>query len=234
MGASVRVLKSFRGLQLAVFGLALAASVASARDVAPDRIEEPARLVIGEPRLPPMAHTLFCMNAPQDCARRGGVAHTQAAALRDLESVNARVNGSISYLHNRGGLANERWVLFPGAGDCNDFAVSKRHALLARGWPSHALLLAEVVVPGGKHHLVVVARHASGGLVLDSIAVAIRGVADVPYRFVRAQSPNNPQLWVAVSRPTANVAMTQRKVIKSAGARRAASRVAANVDNNRP
>ena len=34
------------------------------------------------------------------------------------------------------------WRLYPRRGNCNDYAVTKRHALLAQGIPSSALLLA--------------------------------------------------------------------------------------------
>lgn len=55
-------------------------------------------------------------------------------------------------------LATEEWLLSPPAGDCNDYAITKRHKLLEFGWPSRALLLSEVVIPSGEHHLVLVVR----------------------------------------------------------------------------
>ena len=54
-----------------------------------------------------------------------------------------------------------------GMGDCNDHAITKRHILIAHGWPPRALLLSEVVVPSGQHDLVLVVRTKNADLVLE-------------------------------------------------------------------
>ena len=74
------------------------------------------------------------------------VAHAQ-----DLIEVNRDVNRAIEPREDAGTLLDERWIVGPKAGACHDYAVTKRHELLARGWPSRSLLLAEVVV-SGEHH----------------------------------------------------------------------------------
>jgi predicted transglutaminase-like cysteine proteinase len=51
----------------------------------------------------------------------------------------------------------------PSSGDCNDYAVTRRHDLIARGWPARSLLLAEVITSWGEHHLVVVVAHQRCG-----------------------------------------------------------------------
>jgi hypothetical protein len=76
--------------------------------------------------------------------RRGPIAVT-AERLDELLKVNAEINGSIVPKRNTEGLVSKGWMPSPKTGDCNDYAVTKRHQLLARGWPSRALLLAEVV-----------------------------------------------------------------------------------------
>ncbi|MET4279826.1 putative transglutaminase-like cysteine proteinase [Bradyrhizobium sp. F1.2.2] len=93
----------------------------------------------------------------------------------------------------------ETWLINPDRGDCNDYAVSKRHELLNRGWPAGALLLSEVVTKLGKHHLVVVVRTRSGTLVLDNLTPQTKPWARAPYRWVRSQMPNNPQLWTTIA-----------------------------------
>jgi len=113
----------------------------------------------------------------------------------DLREVNARVNRSIRPERNTGGLAAERWVIAPHAGDCNDYAVTKRHELLAQGWPSRSLLLAEVVTNWGEHHLVVVVRTGEGDFVLDNMTAAIQSWSRTPYQWVRVQSPRDPKWW---------------------------------------
>lgn len=71
----------------------------------------------------------------------------------------------------------EEWLLSPRHGDCNDYAVTKRHQLLAHGWPSHSLLLAEVAVAWGEHHLVLVVRTREDDLILDNLNREVRSVS---------------------------------------------------------
>ena len=95
--------------------------------------------------------------------------------------------------------AAETWLISPDRGDCNDYAVTKRHELLDRGWPARALLLSEVVVSSGEHHLVLVVRTRSGDLVLDNLTSQIKPWSRAPYRWVRIQKPNDSRLWTTIS-----------------------------------
>jgi predicted transglutaminase-like cysteine proteinase len=167
------------------------------------------RISFAEPTLAPMAHTMFCLNYPADCEvrdvdfRKRNIAMT-VQRLNELNRINRQVNRDIIPQENFGGLATEEWLVSPPAGDCNDYAVTKRHELLARGWPSRALLLSEVVVPSGEHHLVLVARmkDPDGGrdidLVLDNLNANLRPVTLTPYRWLRVESPINPKYWSTV------------------------------------
>ena len=90
-------------------------------------------------------------------------------------------------------------MINPDRGDCNDYAVSKRHELLKRGWPAGALLLSEVVTNSGEHHLVLVVRTRSGDLVLDNLTPQIKPWSRAPYRWVRIQMPNQTRLWATIA-----------------------------------
>src|SRR6201996_5794797 len=109
----------------------------------------------GSLTLPPMAYTQFCLRYAGECrphriAFRGGRLKLNAERWADLDDVNRTVNSSIRPEPNLAGLAGERWLINPASGDCNDYAVSKRHELVTRGFPMRALLLSEVVVRGGE------------------------------------------------------------------------------------
>lgn len=161
------------------------------------------RIPSDTPTLGPMAHTVFCLRYPKDCevkrmAFRGGKFELTPKRLNDLQEVNTRVNRSIRPERNVRGLAGEKWLLAPTLGDCNDYAVTKRHELLARGWPSRTLLLAEVVTHWGEHHLVLVVRTGDGDLVLDSLNPNIRMWSKASYQWVRIQSTWNPKRWSTV------------------------------------
>lgn len=164
-----------------------------------------ARLNFNLPSLAPMAYTLFCVRNQDECR----VSRTSAIAyrLRDiamtpkrwaqLERVNHRVNAAIEPMADTYG-SMETWRVSPNAGNCHDYAVTKRHELRKLGWPSRALLLSEVVTSWGEHHLVLVVRTSDGDLVLDNLRTNVRPVASTRYQWVRAQSPRNPNFWSSV------------------------------------
>ena len=171
------------------------------------------RISFEEPTLAPMAHVMFCMRYRADCLAQGNDFRKRNVAmtvdrLNELNSVNRSVNRDIVPQPNLGGLATEQWLVSPAAGDCNDYAVTKRHELLERGWPSRALLLSEVVVPDGEHHLVLVVRMTdrdsaqTSDLVLDNLSANLRPVGLTPYKWVRVESPSNPKYWSTVSVPS--------------------------------
>src|SRR5262249_18700968 len=125
------------------------------------------RIKLEAPSLSPIGHTRFCLQYPGDCATKGMAFRRKPVVLTEelwaeLVKVNRDVNRSIAPQRNTAGLWGERWLISPKAGDCNDYAVTKRHELLARGWPSRSLLLAEVVMPSSEHHLVLVVRTREG------------------------------------------------------------------------
>jgi len=159
------------------------------------------RIKLETPTLPPMAYTQFCLRYRDECRTRpmfrGGPVRLTEDRWGDLREVNQMVNREIAPERNELGLAGEQWVINPVRGDCNDYAVSKRHELLARGWPARALLLSEVVVNSGEHHLILVVRTTSGDLVLDNMTSQIKPWSRVPYRWVRMQMPNS-KLWTTI------------------------------------
>jgi predicted transglutaminase-like cysteine proteinase len=161
------------------------------------------RIRFETPTLPPMAYTMFCLHYEDECRAkplfRGGPVRLTEERWAEITGVNQIVNHRIIPEQNEGGLAGEKWLINPDRGDCNDYAVSKRHELLERGWPARTLLLSEVVTNSGEHHLVLVVRTTSGDLVLDNLTAQIRPWSRVPYRWVRIQMPNKPKYWATMA-----------------------------------
>jgi len=157
------------------------------------------------PALAPFAYSRFCVHYSDDCREHGHVfrkARTMELTIdrwNELMSVNRQVNASIIPVQITGPNTFDSWRVAPRKGDCNDFAVTKRHELLMRGWPSRALLLAEVVTPAGEHHMILVVRTRSQDLVLDNLTGAIKSWSKTPYQWVRVQTPSNPNLWASIS-----------------------------------
>lgn len=164
------------------------------------RVAEAEALRLGAPTLAPMSHVFFCLRYPEECKQDGGqnVALT-AERMRELAWVNANVNSGIRPERNTEGLAGEKWLIWPASGDCNDYAVTKRHELLKRGWSQRQLLLAHVITPWGEGHLVLIARTENGDFVLDNLETRVLPWTEMRHRFVRIQSPDNPRFWAEVA-----------------------------------
>jgi len=155
------------------------------------------------PTLPPMTFTQFCLKYGDECKPRrmvfrGGRSKLTAERWAELKSVNREVNTAIQPERNLEGLAGEKWLIRPVSGDCNDYAVTKRHELIAKGWPARNVLLSEVVTNSGEHHLVVVVRTTAGDLVLDNLSGGITPWQRTPYQWVRIQMPKNPNYWASL------------------------------------
>ena len=159
------------------------------------------------PVLAPMGHVRFCLQYPEDCQaqetdfRRRHVALTEER-WNELSTINRNINRDISPDPSLG-PSTEQWKIAPSSGNCHDYAVTKRHELLERGWPSRSLLLAEVVIPSGEHHLVLVVRTKDSDFVLDNLNANIRPVSLTTYQYswVRVESPFNPRFWNSVIVP---------------------------------
>jgi predicted transglutaminase-like cysteine proteinase len=167
------------------------------------------QISFGAPVLEPIGHTRFCLKYPDECKvteadfRRRNIELT-VERWTELNAVNRQVNRNIIPEVTPGNDVTDEWAIAPAAGDCKDYAITKRHDLLARGWPSQSLLLSEVIVPDGEHHLVLVVRTKDIDLVLDNLNANIRPVAMTfrQYRWVRIETPQNPHFWARVVTPT--------------------------------
>jgi predicted transglutaminase-like cysteine proteinase len=154
------------------------------------------------PTLAPMAFTMFCLRYADQCRpliSRGGPVRLTEARVEELRQVNDHVNATIMPERNDEGLAVQKWLIAPASGDCNDYAVTKRAELLHRGWPAQVLLLSEVVTSSGEHHLVLVVRTKSGDFVLDNMTDEVSLWSTAPYRWVRMQTPKNPNYWATIA-----------------------------------
>lgn len=89
-----------------------------------------------------------------------------AALQQQLERVNRAVNASITPTRDKG----DAWTLSPQRGDCDDYAVTKRHHLrLSGGLPVGALRIAIVNTPSRESHCVLIVKTDQGDFVLDNL-----------------------------------------------------------------
>lgn len=83
-------------------------------------------------------------------------------------------------------------------GDCEDYALEKRAALLALGWPAEALLLATAVSPRVGLHAVLVVPTDRGDIVLDNLYDRPRPLAEFDYVWLSRQTGAALGAWSQV------------------------------------
>jgi predicted transglutaminase-like cysteine proteinase len=88
---------------------------------------------------------------------------------------------------------NEYWTLPRTRGDCEDYALLKRHTLLEKGWPVSAVLMTVVRDEKGEGHAVLTARTVQGDFILDN-KVERCGREPTPYQFVMPVPPQPARL----------------------------------------
>jgi predicted transglutaminase-like cysteine proteinase len=158
---------------------------------------------------PPHAFVRFCEENPKECVATSSLEKRLPASpqrLSELDEINRQVNRSIvpeRDLEHYG--VQDYWTLpTDGKGDCEDYALLKRHELIKLGWPSSALLMTVVSDEKGEGHAVLTARTAAGDFILDNKADEVRLWNQTPYQFLMRQSYLNPRVWIDLD-PTRDV-----------------------------
>ena len=150
----------------------------------------------------PTGFYVMCSVVPSACkvqrarnvgATAGNVKLT-VEALGLLDRVNREVNGAMRPQPEIG--STDVWKVGGSSGDCEDYALTKRAALLRKGFPTSALLMTTVVTGRGEPHAVLMVRTDRGDFVLDNLSQIVKPWNSTGYRFTSMQSPDNPRAWV--------------------------------------
>ena len=197
---------------------ALSAGSADARNRSVPESNSLTPIVEASPTLAPFQHVRFCLRYPSDCksnATENERIDLDAQTTELLKRVNHSVNISIiptpkSYGPNLG----DGWTIAPDMGDCNDYAVTKRHELLENGLPSKALRLSVVKTASGIGHLVLVVVTTKGDIVMDNLTEVIRPWQSTDYHWLKIQSATDSKFWYEIKAPAVgpSVSQTDRKV----------------------
>ena len=203
-------------LSLAIFAGSLLAAVADARNRSPQDSNAATPIVEASPTLAPFQHVRFCLRYPSDCksdARGDDRIDLTADKFELLNQVNHGINAAIIPVSKAYGAdLRDGWTIAPVSGDCNDYAVTKRHELLTHGLPARALRLSVVRTTSGVGHLVLVATTTKGDLVLDNLTETIRPWQDTDYRWLKIQSAADARFWYEVKAPEVTVSDLDFKV----------------------
>jgi predicted transglutaminase-like cysteine proteinase len=168
------------------------------------------------PTLAPFQHVRFCLRYPSECKANptdDGIIDLTDENSDLLNRVNRDVNAAIAPVRKGYGTnLRDGWTIAPAKGDCNDYAVTKRHELLRDGLPANALRLAVVMTASGAGHLVLLAATTNGDLVLDNLTDAIRPWHSANYHWLKIQSAGDPRLWYATKVSAVSLSQADRKL----------------------
>ena len=188
-----------------VVASALFACEADARGRLSQNISPSTPIVASSPTLAPFQHVRFCLHYPAECKSD---AHEldridMNAGLADvLKRVNHTVNAAINpRVKDYGSNLRDGWTIAPDSGDCNDYAVTKRHELIESGLPAKALRLSVVKTASGTGHLVLVVATTTGDIVMDNLTDAIRPWTSTSYRWLKIQSSTDARFWYEIKGP---------------------------------
>lgn len=162
-------------------------------------------LVAGTTRAP-IGWVEFCVENPQECEARSGLARDAALTGRswkELVRINKLVNDGVrpmTDLDHYGVV--EKWA-YPndGYGDCEDYVLLKQRMLTEAGWPRQALLITVVRDHKGDGHAVLTVKTDRGEFILDNQNADILLWSETSYRYVKRQSQGDPNVWVSLGDP---------------------------------
>lgn len=141
----------------------------------------------------PLGYQMMCLKTPAAC--RGGGAAVEKVSKNEmatLKRVNSSVNRSIKPRGDRNGA--DVWTIGASSGDCEEFALAKRAALIKAGFSPSALRLAYVKTKRGEGHAVLVVKTNKGDLVLDNLTSTIKPLSQSGLRLV-TMAGANPRKW---------------------------------------
>ena len=172
---------------------------------------EPTKLAwAGKAEVPAVASPSFAKTAP---APAEALAMTPALWTK-LNKVNDKINRAIARktdLANYGKL--DYWTLpladGTGAGDCEDYVLEKKRALIEDGLPASALSIAVVTTSWGESHAVLVVETDYGDYVLDNTTPWILPWEKTTLTWHERQVAGSAFRWASVgATPTYQIAKT--------------------------
>jgi len=150
----------------------------------------------------PIGHSEFCKANRGECGKNRKVVEVEELTedrWQTLVAVNVEMNRTIVPVTDADLYkVEELWTYPAGYGDCEDYALAKRRALIEGGWDASTLLIAVVRQKSGDGHAVLMVRTDRGDLILDNQDGSIRLWSETPYQYLKRQSQANSGDWVDI------------------------------------
>jgi predicted transglutaminase-like cysteine proteinase len=202
MGSS-RELCASLVLVLGVFGIVAPSSAQESSSVIPTSDWMPDAGI--SPAGPPPGFVSFCVRFEDQCDPTDGEASSinlGPSRWRDLSPIRP-----MDDLHHYG--RSEYWTIpKDGYGDCEDYALAKRAALIRLGYPMAALRIAVVRMPSGEGHAVLTVVTDRGDYVLDNEWDAVRSWRSINYRWIERQDLKEKSGWVLLEQHASDDVLT--------------------------
>lgn len=150
----------------------------------------------------PIGHHLLCERLPDECRQKTSdqrpVELTRALWARMIE-VNNAYNTSVAPKTDQEMWGRpEHWSYPSYQGDCEDYVLAKRRALMEEGVPAGNLLITVVRQPNGDGHAVLTVRTHLGDYILDNLEPRILAWNETEYRYLKRQSTKSSGTWVKI------------------------------------
>lgn len=137
----------------------------------------------------------LCIRYDWACATHAG----RDATLEEVEQVNRQVNRAQEITDiDQYGLYDNWSVLSKKGGDCEDYALTKKHRLVMLGVDPKTLLLTVVLDKENQVHAVLLWRTRHGDFILDNLTDRIIPWNETGYYFIRMQDPSQYNKWLAI------------------------------------
>ena len=165
--------------------------------------------IVGQQTSVPFGWVDFCTRQPQECNQPALGAEVVRLTLQSwnaLNQINKETNASIepiSNLEHWGTIADHWDYPTDGKGDCKIYALQKRRLLIEKGFPRQALLMTIVRDQDDQGHTILTVKTNRGDFTLDNMTDEIRPWEASGYRFIKRQSQEDPNIWVAIKSPKA-------------------------------
>lgn len=151
----------------------------------------------------PMGHAAFCKARPMECRQNSQFISYEKLTQnkwQELLNINAQFNAEIKPINDIDLYQTEEFWTYPrGYGDCEDYVLAKRKALIGAGWAPSTLLVTVVMQKSGEGHAVLTVRTDRGDLILDNQEGLIKVWSETPYTFIKRQSQIHAGRWMELA-----------------------------------
>ena len=205
-------LNKFTGLQALAFFGAVSALMPLEAAQAGDPFQH-----VGQLTTQPIGHYEYCRQHRKDCSIQSWSlkpVKLNAERWQQMISANIASNQAIEPRSDQEIYGMEEYWHLPDQatsyGDCEDYVLMKRKALMDQGWPASALLATVVLQPDGEGHAVLTVRTDRGDFVLDNLIDEVRRWDKTGYKFLKRVAARHSGRWEDILDSRSVVASIQR------------------------